>query len=80
MRAVVETMVMGMPESKFRQMWVQMLSAAMLKTGKGFRMDSPKRKPPKGASGWQGERRADKQGVFGSTKLARRLQKPAVQA
>lgn len=72
--------VMGMPESKFRQMWITMLSGAMLKTGKGFRMDSPKRKPPKGAAQFRGERRKDKQGIFGSTKLARRLQKPAVQA
>jgi hypothetical protein len=72
--------VMGMTERQFCEMWVVTLSMAMLKTGKGFRVNSPNRRPSKGASGWHGERRADKQGVLGSTKLARRLQKPAVQA
>ena len=62
--------VAGMPERKFCQVWISMLSGAMLRTGKGFRMDSPNRRPPQGASRWRGERRADK---VGTTKLSRAL-------
>lgn len=62
--------VMGRSEAEFRQAWIHMLSAAMMRTGNGFRMDSPKRNAKKGASGWHGERRADK---IGTTKLERRL-------
>ena len=68
--AAVPNTVMGIPERQFRTMWVSMLSQAMLKTGKGFRMDSPKRTPPRGAAQWRGERRADK---AGTTKLSRVL-------
>lgn len=57
-------------EKLFRQWWIQMLSAAMLKSGKGFRLDSPKRRQPAGASHWRGERRADK---VGTTKAGRAL-------
>jgi hypothetical protein len=57
-------------ELQFRQAWISMLSMAMIRTGKGFRLDSPKRNPPKGASRWRGERRADK---IGTTKLSRQL-------
>jgi hypothetical protein len=57
-------------EREFCQTWISLLSGAMLKTGKGFRMDSPRRVPPRGASQWRGERRADK---VGTTKLSRRL-------
>ena len=62
--------VFGQPEPVFRKAWIHILSRAMLQSGKGFRMDSPRRVPPKGASGWRGERRADK---VGTTKLSRRL-------
>jgi hypothetical protein len=72
--------VLGQPERLFAQAWVVILSRAMLKSGKGFRMDSPNRKPKKGASGWHGERRADKLETGRRTKLERRLLKPAVQA
>lgn len=57
-------------EAQFRKIWIHILSMAMLKTGKGFRMDSPKRRPPQGASRWRGERRSDK---VGTTKLSRQL-------
>ena len=57
-------------ETEFRKIWIHILSMAMLKTGKGFRMDSPKRRQPKGASKWRGERRSDK---VGTTKLSRQL-------
>jgi hypothetical protein len=57
-------------EKRLRQIWIHTLSAAMLKSGKGFRMDSPKRRPPQGGARWRGERRADK---VGTTKLSRRL-------
>lgn len=53
----------GHPEPQFRAAWIHMLSRAMLTTGRGFRMDSPNRKPPKGASKWRGERRPDKDGT-----------------
>lgn len=62
--------VMGLPEPKFRQAWITILSQTMLRTGKGFRVDSPNRKPPAGAAQWRGERRADKPGT---SKLSRRL-------
>lgn len=57
-------------EEQFRPAWISILSRAMLTSGKGFRVDSPNRKPRPGASGWHGERRADKPGT---TKLERRL-------
>ena len=57
-------------EKLFRQMWIHTLSMAMMKTGKGFRMDSPNRRQPKGAAKWRGERRDDK---VGTTKLSRQL-------
>lgn len=62
--------VLGQPERLFRQAWITLLSRAMVMSGKGFRLDSPNRKPSKGVSGWHGERRADK---VGTTKLQRRL-------
>jgi hypothetical protein len=62
--------VMDLPEPVFRKFWISMLSGAMLKTGKGFRMDSPRRVPPKGAAKYRGERRSDKPGT---TKLSRAL-------
>ena len=62
--------VAGMPEQKFRTIWISMLSAAMLKTGRGFRVDPAKRRQPAGAAMWRGERRADK---VGTTKLSRGL-------
>jgi hypothetical protein len=62
--------VLGVPEPAFRQAWIHILSRAMLKSGKGFRVDSPNRKPRKGASQWHGERRADK---TEKTKLERSL-------
>jgi hypothetical protein len=58
-------------EREFCQAWVTLLSHTMLKTGKGFRVDSPLRRPSKGASHWRGERRADKEHT---TKLSRRLE------
>jgi hypothetical protein len=58
------------PEEQFRQAWIALLSRAMLMTGKGFRVDTPKRRQPKGAAKFRGERRADK---VGTTKLSRRL-------
>lgn len=57
-------------ERDFARAWVTILSRAMLLSGKGFRMDSPKRRPPQGASRWRGERRADKVGM---SKTARGL-------
>lgn len=57
-------------ERQFCQLWVHTLSAAMLRSGKGFRLDSPKRNPRPGAARWRGERREDKPGT---TKLSRRL-------
>jgi hypothetical protein len=57
-------------ERQFCAMWIHTLSAAMLKSGRGFRMDSPKRRPPAGASHYRGDRREDKPGT---TKLSRRL-------
>lgn len=69
--------VLEQPEPVFRRGWIQLLSGAMLISGKGFRVDSPNRKPKKGVSRWHGERRADK---VGTTKLSRRLLKVAVQA
>lgn len=71
--------VMGIPEKDFRAGWVSWLWLAMAKTGKGYRRYTTKNQPPAGASGWRGERRADKVGQF-ATKLGRRLAKPAVQA
>jgi hypothetical protein len=65
--------VNGMPEQTFRRIWIALLSGAMLRTGRGFRVDTPNRRPPAGAAGWCGERRADKQGT---TKLSRRLLHP----
>lgn len=62
--------VFGQSERLFRQVWISTLAATMLKSGKGFRMDSPCRRQPKGAAKWRGERRADK---VGTTKLERRL-------
>lgn len=40
--------------------WVSLLGDAMLRRGKGFRPLSSKRRPPKGAARWRGERRPDK--------------------
>lgn len=57
-------------EEQFRQAWISLLSRAMLVSGKGFRVDTPKRRQPQGAAEWRGERRADKPGT---TKLQRRL-------
>lgn len=65
--------VHGMPETEFRKMWVSMLWQAMTKTGRGYRRYTLKNQPPKGASGWRGERRSDKQGT---TKLSRFLARP----
>jgi hypothetical protein len=62
--------VFGFPERTFRAAWITILSQTMLRTGKGFRVDSPGRRPPQGAAEWRGERRADK---VGTTKLSRRL-------
>lgn len=61
-------------ERQFCAAWVQTLSRAMLISGKGFRLDSPNRKPRPGASRWHGERRADKPGT---TKLSRQLARQA---
>ena len=63
--------VMGMPEKKFREMWLATLWQAMSKTGKGYPHSTLKNRPPEGAAGWRGERRGDK---VGTTKLGRRLQ------
>jgi hypothetical protein len=57
-------------ERQFCQLWISTLSQAMLRSGRGFRMDTPKRRQPKGAAKWRGERRADK---VGTTKLERAL-------
>ena len=57
-------------EEQFRQAWISLLSRAMLTSGKGFRVDSPNRRPRPGAAQWHGERRADKVGM---SKLSRRL-------
>jgi hypothetical protein len=62
--------VMGFPEPAFRTAWIAILSRAMLKSGKGFRTDTPNHRPPQGAAQWRGERRSDKEGT---TKLQRRL-------
>lgn len=40
--------------------WASLLGDAMLRRGKGFRHLSSKRRPPKGAARWRGERRPDK--------------------
>jgi len=42
------------------QIWVAILWNAMAITGKGYRRSTLKRRPPKGASKWRGERRPDK--------------------
>jgi hypothetical protein len=57
-------------ERQFCQLWISTLSQAMLRSGRGFRVDTPKRRQPKGAAKWRGERRADK---VGTTKLERSL-------
>jgi hypothetical protein len=44
--------VFGFPEPTFRQAWITILSQTMLRTGKGFRVDTPKRRQPAGASHW----------------------------
>jgi hypothetical protein len=62
--------VHGMPEPVFRRFWISMIAGAMLKSGKGFRMDSPRRVPPKGAAKYRGERRSDKPGT---SKVSRAL-------
>lgn len=62
--------VFGMPEKKFREMWISKLWQAMAKLGRGYRMWTMKHQPPEGASRWRGERRKDK---IGTTKLSRRL-------
>lgn len=69
--------VNGMPERTFCAHWVSWLWQAMAARGKGYRQDSLKNRPPKGASRWRGPRRADK---VGTTKLERRLLRSAVQA
>ena len=40
--------------------WVPLLWSAMTATGNGYRRDTLKNRPPKGASKWRGERRKDK--------------------
>jgi hypothetical protein len=65
-RKLVLNTVMGMPEPKFRAMWVSMLWQAMAKTGKGYRRHSLRR------TGKGDDRREDKKG-FGGDKLSRRL-------
>lgn len=55
--------VLDQPEQLFRKRWISLLSGAMLISGKGFRVDSPKRRI-------RGDRRLDKPGT---TKLSRRL-------
>ena len=62
--------VAGIPEPVFRGHWVSMLWKAMWKTGHGYPRTTTKNRPPRGASRWRGERRADK---VGTTKLSRRL-------
>lgn len=62
--------VNNIPEPTFRRILISMLSGAMLRTGRGFRLDSPKRAPRAGAAKFYGERRPDK---VGTTKLSRRL-------
>lgn len=57
-------------EEQFRAAWISTLSRAMLTGGRGFRVDTPKRRQPAGAAQWRGERRADK---VGTSKLERRL-------
>ena len=42
------------------KLWVALLTEAMGRSGRGFRKPSMKRRPPKGASHWRGERRPDK--------------------
>jgi hypothetical protein len=49
-----------MKEIEFRAFWVSMLWHAMRTTGKGYHRPAMRRVPPKGASHWRGERRADK--------------------
>lgn len=63
--------VMDIPEREFRMAWIAMLSQAMLRSGRGFRVDTPKRRQPKGAAMWRGARRADK---VGTSKTQRALQ------
>ena len=67
--------VLGYPERAFRTAWIAILSRAMLQSGRGFRVDTPKRRQPAGAAQWRGERRGDK---VGTSKLERRLLKAAV--
>lgn len=43
-----------------KEVWVALLRDAMQRSGRGFRHWTLKRQPPKGASGWRGERRPDK--------------------
>jgi hypothetical protein len=62
--------VLGRPEQLFRLEWVSLLWHAMRKTGEGYHRPTMKNRPPAGAAGWRGERRADKPGT---TKLTRRL-------
>lgn len=54
--------VLGQPEPLFRKAWIHILSRAMLKSGKGFRLDPIRRT--------RDDRRPDK---IGTTKLSRRL-------
>jgi hypothetical protein len=68
----IKSVIKSVTEAQFREVWVSMLWRAMAKTGKGYRRYTLKNQPPKGASGWRGERRPDKNGMM-STKLARRL-------
>lgn len=65
--------VLNRPEQLFRLEWISMLWRAMRVTGNGYHRPTMKNKPPAGAAGWRGERRADK---VGTTKLTRRLALP----
>lgn len=67
---MTEPTIKTITERQFCEMWIHLLSTAMLRSGKGFRLDSPRRQPRKGAARWYGERRADKNG---STKVSRAL-------
>jgi hypothetical protein len=60
----------GIPVREFTARWVSMMWFAMMRTGKGYRRDTLKNRPPKGAARWRGERRADKPGT---TKTERAL-------
>ena len=66
----VPNTVMGVPEPEFRAMWVSKLWQAMAGKGEGYARGTLKNLPPRGASGWRGDRRPDK---IGTTKLGRRL-------